>query len=211
MNWISIKVIAQKHKENSKSIQKALERGTLKGKKDKNGLWLVKKEDAEEYYKKPPSNDWLSVGYCVFHYGLSRKTILEQIDCGNLIGRKFSRTMYVHYLRLKNNIVELQCIDKFSKIREGLKIKVINKGGIHMRPIAVIGGIIMKYKDVDLYMKYKNFCGKLSVEGSAHTLLTLNIKKKDELFFKADAKDKKEAKKMLKELKVAASKGFCME
>jgi len=113
MNFLSIKNISDKYKKNPKSVQKALERGYLRGKKDSNGWWLINEGDATEYYEKPNSVDWQPVDYYVFHYGISRSTILQEIEMGKLEAKKYRCAWYINCLDWKKKISKTCCDKEF--------------------------------------------------------------------------------------------------
>lgn len=208
MKWLSIKDIAELYSVNSKSTQKALERGHLKGKKDINGCWRIEEEDVKNYYEEPSFPDWLPIKLCIFQYGLSKQKIIEAVEEGGLNGRHYRCGWYIHYFKLKENVLKMRSEETFSKIKEQVTITVLNKEGIHIRPASCIGRIVMDHPSAHIYMGFQGTCHSLSIPACSQVLLTLQIQKGDTILFKVKCRDKQEVHAILREILRAAENRF---
>lgn len=153
MGEISVIDICDRYDMVKITVQRAFQTDRLLGRKDARGRWVAKEKDAEDLFKKLDPREWLHIDYCTKYSPYSRAEILEAVDDGRLEAKENFWGKHIHYEKWSKNMSKACCDnEKCAQIKDGLNITIVNKCGIHNRPTALIGRIMMNHPLVELYL-----------------------------------------------------------
>ena len=204
---ITIQEIHDKYGVAKDTIKHHFQKGKLPGRKIRV-RWMAEETDVDDFYKSLYPREWLHIDYCTKHSPYSRTEILDAIDEGRLDSKENFWGMHIHYDKWNKNMAKNCCDnEKCAQIKEGFTGRVVNKCGIHNRPTALIGRILMNHPKVILYLCHKQRFHRLDRHDLALFLPSLMILKGDKVTFKAEG-PKKEVKTVLYKIEELVKNGF---
>ena len=152
MAYFSIKELSNLYKKPESTFRKALQRNKLNGVKTSEGMWLIEKKDADEYFNAPTSPEWISFQNLSAFFCIPVDKLFHLRDQCDFETKNFKGEIFVRTNEIYPNLVATGFIRHYEGDIYYRKtacfsgsFKVQNKKGIHLRPAVCICSIAKTY------------------------------------------------------------------
>ena len=212
MTKISTTEIHERYGVEKRTIQKHFQKGRLPGEKDENEEWTAEEEDAQDLYEKLCPLTWNHIDYCLGCSPFTRKEIMDAIDEGLLEDKENFWGLFIHHYGWNKNMMKTSCdYEECCKIKNAVTVTITNKCGIHNRPTALIGKLVLNHPKVELYICHQDKCYNLKRHDLACFLPSLGLGKGIKLTFRAKGCCSKEVIAILRKMEKLVIGGFFVD
>lgn len=145
--YLLINKLVKKYECKQNSIEKALLRGTLKGHKNPEGLWLIDEKDYLEYRYGPDLHEWVRLKEFALWFNIPQNIAYNLRDTCDFEWKKFKGEIFVK-IKQMYDVFEKEGLLKHADIYSNPCVyhtKVWNKKGIHVTPSTLICETVEPY------------------------------------------------------------------
>ena len=160
----SIKQIANEYKKSVNTVQGAITKKYLKARKNSKGQWMIKDEDARDYFATPDIHKWIPFHVIIKQLHVSRDFLNWLREEENLRVRKWKGCLYA-FIDDWNPYLskEVEVDHVVNPLEKSITMTIKNPRGIDLGPAYVICELCKKYKssttlEIEFRSKHWKYC-----------------------------------------------------